>query len=50
MDRERKETLDAIYRFHQCYPDNKYSELDPMDYNSIEFCGITENRIIQIRK
>lgn len=41
----RQETINAINAFHQCYPNNKESEIDPMNYNDMRFCGTTETQL-----
>lgn len=41
----RQETINAINAFHQCYPSNKESEIDPMSYNELRLCGTTETQI-----
>lgn len=40
----RQETINAINAFHQCYPNNKESEMDIMDYSDMRFCGTTETQ------
>ena len=41
----RQETISAINAFHQCYPNHNESEIDPMEYNEMRFCGTTETQL-----